>query len=517
MSDFDSIELGKLKTLIEINTRINSSYSDVNALLVYILESAMRLVECESSSLLLLNKNGSTLKFVVALGPKGAEAKNIIVDEKSIAGWVASHNQFLILNDVQNDPRFFSMVQEKTGYVTTTMIAIPMRVKDKCIGVIELINKAEHRQFNQSDLDILELLANQAAIAYQNADNYRSAQDRISVLQDAVKSGGEYHTFVAKSPLILDLVHVIEEVAKTNSSVLIMGESGVGKELFAEQLHLKSMRNGKPFVRVNCAALSPALLESELFGHVKGAYTDAVSNQKGRFEMADGGTLFLDEIGELPLDLQSKLLRVIQSRQFERVGSSETITVDVRIIAATNRDLEAMVKNGTFRSDLYYRLNVLPLNVPPLRQRKEDIEPLAKFFLKKFSDETKKNFEGFSQAAVDALYSYYWPGNIRELENSIERACVLGRPPYIQVGDLRIPNTEERQETHDSLISETATETAGGEDRSLKTALTTFKKAYVTKILQQTNGNQTETAKILGVQRTYVSRLLNELDIRGKK
>jgi Nif-specific regulatory protein len=518
MSDIDAIGFDKLKTLIEINTRINSSYSDVNTLLVYILDSAMRLVECESSSLLLVNKGDNTLRFMVALGPKGAEAKDIVVDKKSIAGWVVSHNQYLILNDVQHDPRFFTTVQEKTGYVSNTMIAIPMHVKEKCMGVIELINKANGRQFDQSDLDILELLANQAAIAYQNADTYRSAQDRISVLQDAVKSGSEYHTFIAKSPLIIDLVHVIEEVAKTNSSVLIMGESGVGKELFAEQLHLKSMRNGKPFVRVNCAALSPALLESELFGHVKGAYTDAVSNQKGRFEMADGGTIFLDEIGELPLDLQSKLLRVIQSRQFERVGSSETISVDVRIIAATNRDLEAMVKEGTFRSDLYYRLNVLPLNVPPLRQRKEDIEPLARFFLKKFSDETKKNFEGFSQTAVDALYSYYWPGNIRELENSIERACVLGHPPLIQVGDLRIPNSESNsvQNSGDENIQGAALESASGEDRSLKTALTSFKKAYVTKILQQTNGNQTETAKILGVQRTYVSRLLNELDIRDK-
>lgn len=518
MSDIvDSIELERLKTLIDISTRINSNYSDVNALLVYILESAMRLVECEASSLLLINKDDKTLRFVVALGPKGAEAKNIIVDKKSIAGWVAANNQYLIINDVANDPRFSTTVQEKTGYISKTMLAVPMHVKEECIGVIELINKAGERQFNQSDFNILALLANQAGIAYQNADTYRNARDRISVLQNAVSNGSEYHSFVAKSPLILDLVHVIEEVAKTNSSVLIMGESGVGKELFAEQLHLKSPRNGKPFIRVNCAALSPALLESELFGHVKGAYTDAVSNQKGRFEMADGGTLFLDEIGELPVSLQSKLLRVIQSRQFERVGSSETISVDVRIIAATNRDLEAMVKAGTFRSDLYYRLNVLPLNVPPLRQRKEDIDPLAKFFLNKFSAETKKNFEGFSQPASEALYNYYWPGNIRELENTIERACVLGRPPLIQIGDLRIPTSEESAPEKSSVSGEIVSEISESSDKTLKTALTEFKKAYVKKILQQTNGNQTETARILDVQRTYVSRLISELDIRRTK
>ncbi len=515
MSEMNSINVEKLKTLVEVNERINSSYSDVNALLVYILESAMRLVKCESSSLLLANKSDNTLRFVVALGPKGAEAMNIAVDKNSIAGWVAENKKSLIINDVEHDPRFFATVQQKTGYVTKTMVAIPMHVKSECIGVIELLNKADGLGFDEEDLQILELLANQAGIAYQNADTYRDAQNKISVLQEAAKNT-EYHTFVVKSPIVLDLIHVIEEVAKTNSSVLIMGESGVGKELFAEQLHLKSNRNGKPFIRVNCAALAPALLESELFGHVKGAFTNAITSQKGRFEMADGGTLFLDEIGELPLDLQSKLLRVLQTKQFERVGSSQTISVDVRIIAATNRDLEQMVKEEKFRSDLYYRLNVLPINVPPLRQRKEDIAPLAQHFLKKFSNETKKNFEGFSDAAMDAMYSYYWPGNIRELENTIERACVLGKPPYVQPRDLRISTTEDTAENKNSFAESLAEETSAGADRTLKTALTEFKKAYVTKILQQTNWNQTETAKILDVQRTYVSRLLTELDIRNK-
>jgi transcriptional regulator with GAF, ATPase, and Fis domain len=520
MGAMNSIGLDKLKTLIEINARINSNYSDVNALLVYILESAMRLVECESSSLLLVNKEDGTLRFAVALGPKGAEAQNIPVDKKSIAGWVASSNKYLILNNVAEDPRFFSEVQKKTGYINRTMIAIPMRVKNQCIGVIELINKTQSRDFDQNDLEILELLANQASIAYQNADNYRSAQDRITVLQDTIAQGSEYHPFIARSAAILDIMHVIEAVAGTGSSVLITGESGVGKELFAEQLHLKSDRNCKPFVRVNCAALSAALLESELFGHVKGAFTDAVSNRKGRFETADGGTLFLDEIGELPLDLQSKLLRVLQSHQFERVGSSDTISVDVRIVAATNRDLEKMVKDGLFRGDLYYRLAVLPVNVPPLRQRKEDIEPLAQYFLKKFSIETKKNFDGFSAAALQVLFSYYWPGNVRELENSVERACVLGRPPLIQAEDLRI-NGVSVSSDHPGTPPQTPVEILAGEaaadphhDRTLKTAINDFKRAYIIKILDETSWNQTETGKILGIQRTYVSRLLNELHIR---
>jgi Nif-specific regulatory protein len=400
------------------------------------------------------------------------------------------------------------------------MIALPMRVKEKCIGVIELINKAEQRKFDTNDLEILELLCNQASIAYQNANIYRSAQDTISVLQNNLNSRSEYHNFIAKSPVILDLLHVVAEVAKTNSSVLITGESGVGKELFAEQLHLKSERCNNLFVRVNCAALAPALLESELFGHVKGAFTNAVSDHKGRFEVADKGTLFLDEIGELPLNLQVKLLRVIQSRQFEKVGSSKTLTVDVRIVAATNRNLEEMVEEGTFRRDLYYRLNVLPINIPPLRERKADIEPLADYFLKKFSAETKKNFKGFSSTAVEKMYSYYWPGNTRELENAVERACVLGTPPYVQVEDLKLSYGSTSQgDSLQRLADSSAKETAesAGRDRTLKTALRKFKKAYVTDILQETSWNQTETSKILGIQRTYVSRLLNELHIRDSK
>ncbi|MBR1536370.1 MAG: sigma-54-dependent Fis family transcriptional regulator [Treponema sp.] len=521
MSDLNSLSLEQLKTLIEINGRINSNYSDINALLVYILESAMRLVHCESSSLL-LNKDDGTLRFVVALGPKGAEAQNIPVAKNSIAGWVCENNEAIISNNVPSDPRFSTTVQNKTGYVSRNMIAIPMRVKGKCIGVIELLNKADLLPFNDEDLAVLESLADQAGIAYFNADSYRSAKDKISILSSTLENGSEYHSFVAKSTQILDLVNVINQVAKTNTTILITGESGVGKELFAEQLHTKSERREKPFVRVNCAALSPTLLESELFGHVKGAFTDAVSDRIGRFEASDGGTIFLDEIGELPLDLQAKLLRVLQEHKFERVGSNETISVDVRVVAATNRNLEDMVSKGLFRSDLYYRLNVVPLNIPPLRQRKDDIEPLASFFLDKFSRETKKKFTGFSDVALKSLYEYYWPGNVRELENSIERACVLGRPPMIQADDLRISVlSSDSQKTssgnsfkNDGTISNLASEIAEDDDKTLKTALNKFKAAYLRKILDETSWNQTEAGKILGIQRTYVSRLLNELNIR---
>ncbi len=516
MSEMQNIGLEKLRTLIEISGLINSNYTDVSALLIHILKSAMRLVECESSSILLKNNINNTLRFVVALGPKGAEAKNIIVDGQSIAGWVSSNQQALIIDDVAKDPRFFKDVQVKTGYISSTMIAVPMMCQNKeCIGVIELINKAGKRKFIKEDLITLELFCNQACIAIQNASVFQNAQNTITVLQDNIHSGSDYHDFVSKSVVIQDLLHVIDEVAKTNSSVLITGESGVGKELFAEQVHLRSDRRNKKFVRVNCAALAPQLLESELFGHVRGAFTNAVNDRKGRFEVADGGTIFLDEIGELPLETQVKLLRVIQNRKFEKVGSSDTISVDVRIVVATNRDLELMVEEKKFREDLYYRLNVLPIHIPPLRERKEDIAPLCNYFLKKFSGETKKNFEGFSTSAKTLLINYYWPGNVRELENAIERACVLGEPPYIKSKDLLL-KIEKKQKDQASITS-AADECLKFDvaDRTLKTAMNKFKKLYVKSILDETSWNQTEASKILGIQRTYVSRLMNELHIRG--
>lgn len=499
-----SLDTEKLNALIEINTLINSNYSDVSALLAHILESAMRLVSGEASSLLLVDSSKQYLRFEIALGPKGLEAKKFIVKmDEGIAGWVVKNNRSLIVNDVANDPRFNPAVQQSTGYRTQNMLAVPMRVKDECIGVIEILNKGAECGFTLQDLEVLEILANQAALAYQNARFLQRSRDEIVVLQDQIATDRGYHTMIARSPVILEKLDIVERVAKSDSSVLILGESGVGKELIAEQLHLKSDRASKPFVRVNCAALPEGLLESELFGHVKGAFTDAISNRKGRFEMADQGTIFLDEIGDLPLALQSKLLRVIQNRTFEKLGSSDTITVNVRIVAATNRDIEKLVEEQKFRSDLYYRLNVLPMYIPPLRQRLEDIPELALFFLKKFRHEVKKDFLGFSEGAMSAIISYSWPGNIRELENTIERACVIGKPPYIREEDLLLNIRTMPDNNIDG-------------DKSLKSVLNLFKKHYIQKVLEENQWNQTVTAGILDIQRTYLSRLIKELEIKEK-
>ncbi|MDR3173148.1 MAG: sigma 54-interacting transcriptional regulator [Treponema sp.] len=501
-----TIDTQKFNTLIETNNLINSDYGDIHALLSRILESATLFCGGEASSILLLDKEKQELYFETALGSKGQDVKRYTLKPgEGIAGWVVQHNKTLIINDVDSDKRHQRHISREINYPLTNMIAVPMRLKNECIGVIEVMNKADKKPFGAEDVEWVEIFATQAALAITNARNIERAQNEIQLLRDQLKTDQGYHTFIAKSPVIREKLEIIDRVAKTDSSVLILGESGVGKELFAEQIHLRSPRSQAPFIRVNCAAIPEGLLESELFGHVKGAFTNAIANRQGRFEMADGGTIFLDEIADIPLALQAKLLRVIQERTFEKVGSDVSITVNVRILAATNKDIEAQVEKGEFRSDLYYRLNVLPLFIPPLRQRTEDIPELASFFLKKFMMETKKQFEGFSDKAMKAMLSYSWPGNIRELENSVERACVIGKGRWIQQEDLFLNNTP-------AVISG---QEEGGRD--LKNAINSFKTYFIHKVLEEHNWNQTETAKELGIQRTYLSRLIKELDIINLK
>ena len=500
------IDVQKFNTLIETNVLINSNYADLNSLLTQILESATRLCGGEASSLLLVDKETQELHFEISLGGAGVETKRFTVKMgEGIAGWVALHNRSIMVNDAENDKRHRHDISKELNFPTKAMLAVPMRVKGECIGVIELVNKKDGMIFTKEDLEWLEIFSNQAGIAVFNAKNIKKASDTIrQLLHDHSKAGKGNHDVITKSPIILEKLKIIDRVAQTDSSVLILGESGVGKEVFAEQIHLRSPRNGKPFVKVNCAAIPEGLLESELFGHVKGAFTNAVASRHGRFELADGGTIFLDEIAELPLALQSKLLRVIQEKTFEKVGSDVSITVDVRILAATNRDIEKQVENGEFRSDLYYRLNVLPLYIPPLRQRMEDIPDLAEYFFRKLKKETKNQFEGFSEEAMETMLSYSWPGNIRELENCIERAFVIGRGKKIEAQDLFLKMPLSPVMPEDG-------------NRNLKNAENVFRAHFIRQVLIENRVNQTEAAKALGIQRTYLSRLIKELDINISK
>jgi Nif-specific regulatory protein len=493
------IDANRLATLIEINNLINLDYQDAHSLLSKILESATRLTMGEASSLLLVNSENNKLYFEISIGSKEEELKNYSLNMgEGIAGWVAKNSTSLIVNDVDTDPRYFAEIGDKIGFNTKSILAVPMLIKDECVGVIEIINRNDGGYFSNDDLQWLEMFASQSALTIRNAKEYQRVKNEVNFLKNRIDTDvNGFHTFIGSSKLIKEKLELSKKIAITNSSVLITGESGVGKELFAEQIHLNSNRAGGPFIRVNCAALPDNLIENELFGHVKGAFTDAINDRKGRFELADKGTIFLDEIGEIPLSLQSKLLRVLQHNVFEKVGSSNSINVDIRILAATNSDLEKALLNGTFRKDLYYRLNVLPFYIPPLRERKEDITILANYFLTKY---TNKKIMEFTIEALEALLTYSWPGNVRELENVVERAVIVSSNNTINVADLMMHNNEGH---NDPYVG-----------KSLKNAIKQFKKYFIKSVLDRHKWNQTITSKELGIQRTYLSKLIKEHNLR---
>jgi DNA-binding NtrC family response regulator len=339
------------------------------------------------------------------------------------------------------------------------------------------------------NLDRLSLLVKRALASRELAEQNRAMQEELER-----RSG--FASIIGRSNEMRQVFEIVRQVAPSRSSVLITGESGSGKEMIAEALHYNSPRKDKPFIKVHCAALTESLLESELFGHEKGAFTGAIARKRGRFELAHLGTLFLDEIGEINQNVQIKLLRVLEEKRFERVGGEETVEVDVRLIAATNRDLKEAITRGTFREDLYYRLNVVNIHIPPLRERKEDIPLLAAAFLREFSQENGKSLDGIDAKARLALYNYPWPGNVRQLRNSIESAVVLAKGSTITVDDLP-PNI--RGETAGDLLR-----------LPVGASLQDVEKEVIRSTLAREGGNKSRTAEILGIGRKTLHRKIEE-------
>jgi formate hydrogenlyase transcriptional activator len=362
------------------------------------------------------------------------------------AGWVLQNQRPLIISDAAEEtrwPRFLELVRPTGG---RSCCQLPLTTARRRLGTLVFGSK-KPSTYDAEDLGFLQLVANHVAVAVDNAlafEEIAMLKDQLSqekaYLEEEARTEHNFGEIVGRSPALRRVLKQVETVAPTSSTVLICGETGTGKELIARALHDLSPRNERTLVKLNCAAIPTGLLESELFGHEKGAFTGAIAQKVGRFELAHKGTLFLDEIGDIPLELQPKLLRVLQEQEFERLGSSKTIRVDVRLVAATNRDLAATVADGRFRSDLYYRLNVFPLVLPPLRERSEDISPLVRHFTQRFARGMGRRIQTIPSDVMDALVRYPWPGNVRELQNVIERAVILSPGTSLQVAlsDLQV-------------------------------------------------------------------------------
>jgi Nif-specific regulatory protein len=377
------------------------------------------------------------------------------------------------------------------------LLAAPIMSQDTILGVIYLEAGTPRAAFDDEHLQLAAAIGGILGAPFENARRLEWLEAENRRLQEAVDIE---HDMVGGGPRMREIFQFVGKVAPTDSTILIRGESGTGKELVARAIHRNSPRAGQRFLAINCAALTETLIESELFGHEKGAFTGALVRKQGKLEMADRGTLFLDEVGELPLAFQTKLLRVLQEREFERVGGTQPIRVDVRILAATNRDLESAVAGGAFRKDLYYRLNVVSLVMPPLRDRREDIPMLARYFAGKHGKRVTRKLAGLSPSALTRLEAYDWPGNVRELENAIERAVVLGTTELIIPEDL--PEAV--------LDAPTPSEPVGGYHQTVREE----KKRAILAALGRAGGSYTEAAKLLGVHPNYLHRLVRNLDLR---
>jgi Nif-specific regulatory protein len=403
----------------------------------------------------------------------------------------------LLVSDVPEEDRLRD-VTTVSQLRLESLLCVPLVAGSQVQGVIYLDTRNRQLRFDRDHLQVMTAVASIASLALENIRRWEGLREENRRLRSEINLE---HSMVGTSTRMQEILQVVQRVAPTTSTVLIEGESGTGKELVARAIHRNSPRSEQNFVAINCAALTETLLESEMFGHEKGAFTGAVGQKKGKIEVADKGTLFLDEISELALGMQAKLLRVLQEREFERVGGTKPLKVDVRVLAATNKSLAEAAQEGRFRADLYYRLNVVCMIMPPLRERREDIPALARCFLEKISKKANTRTKELSPEALAALMQYDWPGNVRELENALERAVVLGPEEVVLAEDLP------------EAVLETASPMVSGGARYLG-AVKESKKQLVLQALDQANGHYVEAAKILGIHPNSLLRLIRNLGLK---
>ncbi|HMG72146.1 MAG TPA: sigma 54-interacting transcriptional regulator [Pyrinomonadaceae bacterium] len=482
-----------LGALCKIGSRINL-LRHTKELQHEILNSIFEVVPVNRGAILLSQGDD---EFSSLYGRDREDENKPIHISRTVVDKVRTEGVALLSNDIRTSETLSTAESLIAAQINSLMCA-PLILFEKIVGVIYLDTSDPTVRFDEGHLQLLAGIAGIAAVALENARQMEWLEGENTRLRSTLAIE---HNMVGESPAMGEIYRFIERVAPTNSAVLICGESGTGKELAAHAIHVNSPRAIKPFVVINCAALAETLLESELFGHERGAFTGAIAQKKGKLEVAHGGTVFLDEIGELAPHLQSRLLRFLQDHKIERLGSTRSIELDVRVVAATNRNLDEAIAKGIFRADLYHRLNVMKVTMPPVRERRPDIPLLASYFVAKYSNLCKRTVNGISSAARALLQSYEWPGNVRELENAIERAIVLGSADVIEPDDLpeRILESANSGKVPMAKYYE---------------AIKQAKRELILNALEQAKGNYTEAANALGVHPNNLHRLIRTLDLK---
>ena len=503
----DILKNKSFKLFYEISTIVSSSM-DVTDILNKVLQTLSADAGVERSTITILNETKDALFIIAAHNlSKEEQKKGYYQLGEGITGKVAQSGKAMIIPKIHEEPLFLNKTQTRNDKTDISFICVPIKIADEVIGTFSVDRIYNKNIALEKDLELLtvitSLIAEKIKLSKKVQAETTKLKEENSQLKKELKEQYSFTNIVGKSNSIQNVFEQIKQVSESNATVLIRGESGTGKELVAHAIHYNSLRADKPFIKVNCSALPEDLIESELFGHEKGAFTDAYQRKIGRFELAKGGTIFLDEIGELKPKLQIKLLRVLQEREFERIGGTQTISANVRIITATNRNLEQALKEGTIREDFYYRINVFSIFIPPLRERKSDILLLADYFIEIFAKENNKTINRISTPAIDMIMSYHWPGNVRELENCIERAVLLSTdgvihsqhlPPSLQKADTTIP----------VLLDEKL---------SLEESVNNYEKELIIEALKRTNGNKFQAAILLKTSNRIINYKISNLNI----
>ncbi|PMP61497.1 MAG: nif-specific transcriptional activator NifA [Caldimicrobium thiodismutans] len=506
----DSIERknAELLCLFEVSKVLSSSFN-LKENLYRAMEILSDYLDMRRGTITLLDKDTGELKIEVAYGLTPEQiAKGRYKIGEGIVGRVVEKGEPMVVPDIGKEPLFLNRTGARIEKDNISFLCVPIKFKDEILGVLSVDRIFDETISFEEDLRVLEIVATLISQALKLYQAFYEERARREELEYELKERYAFKNIIYASPEMKEVIKIALKIAPTKATVLLRGESGTGKELLARAIHYASPRANKPFIAINCAAIPETLLEAELFGYEKGAFTGAFTSKKGKFELADGGTLFLDEIGDLPLSLQAKLLRVLQEQTFEKLGGTKLIKVDVRIIAATHRNLEEMVERGEFREDLYWRLNVIPIFIPPLRERKKDIPLLVNHFIKKFNEIYGKNIK-IKPEALEVLLDYPFPGNIRELENLIERLVLLTEGEWIEGESVK-----KILKIKKSLLKEDKLLTPPREDffkkEGLLKEIERIERERILKVLEECNFNQTKAAKILGLTRRQLSYRLQK-------